>query len=100
MVMTRKELEKEFGLQILQVPKTDLNGITFVVKSPNGDVWNFITDGDIADKKEIIKGYKEWSEMITKNATYVLLWDDFKRILFTSTEDYEALAKVVEEAFK
>lgn len=99
-VSIKREFEKKFNLELFLFSKENLNETTFVLKSPEGDIREYVTDSKTVHKKDVIWGKKSWTELKTEEATYILFWDKKRRCLFTSTEDYDALAKVVEEAFK
>ncbi len=103
MGMTREEFVKKHNIELRFASKEEVNKASFTIETSDEGAWNYVTDSSLNKVRNIDLGncgIKKWKKITTKDATYILFWKGNRRLLFTSTEDYDALDKVAEEAFK
>jgi len=97
--MTREDLQRKYCIyQILIVEKLD--GEQYPTKTGKVKLWEYVTDAKKVSKKVIeLWDNEETAEYIIINgASYIFLYDKWRRFLLTTTEDYSFLDKALTEA--
>lgn len=86
---------------VLAASSSFMELIDFVVKDPNGTVWNYKTDGIVSKTKFLFGPDEIECEYINaKGASYVFIYNERKIILCTYRDDYDELFKILEAALK